>query len=94
MLFDLDKELTMDDSAIIEVYSGEEYIFSFSCNKKELLELQTVVKNGLQKIEDEKDMRTIQKTPEFWKAIRKDSFIDTQKLLKEYRAKKSKSLKK
>ena len=92
MQFDLDKSLTMDNSAIIEVYDnrGDEYIFSFSCNKKELLALQTIVKNGLQKIEDEKDMRAIQKTPEFWKEIKKyNGVCDTQKLLRNYRKSKN-----
>lgn len=93
MQFGSDKSLTMDDSAIIEVYSGEEYIFSFPCNKRELIKLQKVVQECLEKIRDEEDMRQIQKTPEFWKEIKKyNGVCDTQKLLRNYR--KSKNLKK
>ena len=86
--FDIDKELTLDDSAIIQVYSGEEYIFAMPLNMKELLDLEQAVKRGKQLILDEKDMRVITKTKKFWKLLKKDSFVDMPKLLREYRAKK------
>jgi hypothetical protein len=86
--FDVDKDLTLDDSAIIQVYSGEEYIFAMPCNWKELLDLEQAVKRGKQLILDEKDMRAMQKTKPFWDAIRAGPFIDTPKLLRDFRAKK------
>lgn len=88
--FDVDKDLTLDDSAIIQVYSGDEYIFAMPCNWKELLDLEQAVKRGKQLIIDEKDMRAMQKTKPFWDAIKEGSFVDTQKLLREFRAKKRK----
>jgi hypothetical protein len=89
--FDCDKDLTMDESAFIQVYSGQEFIFSMPCNKKELLDLKQAVKKGLQKIEDHKDIEQIQKTQAFWNEIKKNNgAVDTQKLLKEYREKKRK----
>jgi hypothetical protein len=84
--FDIDKELTLDDSVIIQVYSNEEYIFAMPLNKKELLDLKQVVEKGLQKIEDTEDMTKIEKTQLFWNEIKKNNgVIDTQKLLKRYR---------
>ena len=86
--FDIDKELTLDDSAFLQVYSGQEYLFAMPLNMKELLDLEEAVNRGKQLILDEKDMRVITKTKKFWKLLKKDSFVDTPKLLREYRAKK------
>lgn len=88
MQFECDKDLTLDDSAVIKVYKGEEWIFSFACNMKELKDLECEVKRAKQKIQDEVDMRVIQKTKKFWSQIKKGGFIDYEKLLKEYREEK------
>lgn len=53
MYFSVDKYLTLDDSAILEVYSGNghEFIFKMPLKKKELKQLQKVLVESLAKIE-------------------------------------------
>jgi len=93
MQFDCDKELTLDDSAEIMCYSGQELVFQFYCNMKELNSLQEAITEGKKIIQDEEDLREVQKTKAFWKGIKKDQFFDVQPLLKEYRDKKAKGIK-
>lgn len=93
MQFETDRDLTLDGSVQIHVRSnGDEYIYSFNCNMRELEDLENEVRIAKQLIVDDEDIRAMQKTKAFWKALKngKDSMVDMQKLLKEYRAKKKK----
>jgi len=87
--FDCDKDLTLDDSVFIQVYSGEEFVFSMPCNMRELKDLKKAVEKGIEKIQDVKDWRVITKTKKFWDECKiTNNMPDMQKLLKEYREKK------
>ena len=50
----------------------EEYVFQFACNKKELLELKKEIDKALKYLEKRKKLMAYQKTPAFWKKIRRE----------------------